>query len=109
MRKSYIGELEEIVLLVVVMLQEDAYGVAITHEINEQLNRKISISAIHSTLHRLEEKGFVTSSMGGATAERGGRRKRYFSITQAGSRTLQEIQETRNLLWGQIPPNALAT
>lgn len=109
MRKPYIGELEEVVLLVVVMLQDEAYGVAITQEIELQLNRKISVSAVHATLHRLSKKGYVNSLMGGATPERGGRRKRFFKITAAGSRILQEIQEVRRLLWNQIPPNALTT
>ena len=109
MRKTYIGELEEVVLLMVAMLQEKAYGVAITKEIDQQLNRKMSVSAVHSTLHRLEEKGYVKSYMGGATAERGGRRKRFFKITKAGSIILTEIQEARNLLWNQLPPNALLT
>ena len=107
MRKTYIGELEEVILLVTVMLQEEAYGVAITQEIHQQLNRKISVSAVHATLHRLSEKGYVESFMGGATAERGGRRKRYLKITQAGSKVLRDIQESRSLLWNQLPPNAL--
>ncbi len=107
MRKTYIGELEEVVLLFVAILKDKAYGVAITKEIQYQLNRKISVSAVHATLARLEEKGFVNSSLGGATAERGGRRKRFFSITRAGSTVLQEIQNSRNLLWGQLPSNAL--
>lgn len=107
MRKTYIGELEEVVLLMVALLQEDAYGVAITREIDEQLQRPMSVSAVHATLHRLQEKGFVESYMGGATSERGGRRKRFFKVTKAGSSMLTEIQETRNHLWSQLPPNAL--
>ena len=109
MRKTYIGELEEVILLTVVMLQEEAYGVAIAEEIDKQLNRKLSISAVHATLHRLSEKGYLSSQLGGATAERGGRRKRYFKITPAGSAVLKEIQSVRNLLWSQIPPNAHIT
>ncbi|MFY0600188.1 MAG: helix-turn-helix transcriptional regulator [Cyclobacteriaceae bacterium] len=108
MRKTYIGELEEVVLLTVAILQEEAYGVAITQYIDNHLERKLSISAIHATLHRLSEKGYVDSDMGGATTERGGRRKRYFKVTTAGSRVLNDIQDARNLLWGQIPPNALS-
>ncbi|MEQ9298967.1 MAG: PadR family transcriptional regulator [Cyclobacteriaceae bacterium] len=109
MRKTYIGELEEVVLLTVVMLQEDAYGVAITKEIELQLNRRISVSAVHSTLHRLEEKGYADSYMGGATAQRGGRKKRFFKVTKLGGQILTEIQEARKLLWNQLPPNALLT
>lgn len=108
MRKTYIGELEEVVLLMVALLQKEAYGVAITKEIDQQLNRKMSVSAVHATLHRLQEKGFVESYMGGATAARGGRRKRFFKVTKSGSNILTEIQQTRNLLWGQLPPNALS-
>ncbi|MFT7037217.1 MAG: PadR family transcriptional regulator PadR [Cyclobacteriaceae bacterium] len=109
MRKTYIGELEEVILLTVVILQEGAYGVAIALHMEQELNRKLSHSAVHATLHRLSEKGYVDSFMGGATAERGGRRKRYFKVTTAGSRILNEIQDARKMLWSQIPPNALAT
>ncbi|MEM7299181.1 MAG: helix-turn-helix transcriptional regulator [Bacteroidota bacterium] len=109
MRKTYIGELEEVVLLTVAILQEEAYGVAITEYIDSNLDRKLSISAVHSTLNRLSEKGFVDSHMGGATSERGGRRKRFFKVTSAGSRILHEIQNTRNQLWGHIPSNVLPT
>ncbi len=109
MRTTYIGELEEVTLLIVVMLQEEAYGVMITREIEKQLDRKISVSAVHATLHRLSKKGYVNSSMGGATHERGGRRKRFFKITPAGSRILQEIREARSRLWSQVPPNALTS
>lgn len=108
MRKTYIGELEEVVLLTVAILQENAYGVAIGQYLEHELNRKLSISAIHATLNRLSEKGFVQSDMGGATAERGGRRKRYFQLTADGSSILSEIQQVRSRLWGQLPPNALA-
>ena len=74
MRKTYLGELEEIVLLTVALLyKEEAYGVAITQKLIELTSREISISAVHATLHRLEEKGFLRSMTGGATAERGGR------------------------------------
>ena len=107
MRKTYIGELEESVLLMTVLLQEDAYGVAITQEIEKQLNRTISVSAVHATLHRLGEKGYVSSYLGGATAERGGRSKRFFKITVAGSKVLRKLQEDRELIWGQLPPNAM--
>mgnify|MGYP001791510394 CR=1 FL=1 len=109
MRKVYIGELEEVILLMVVILEENAYGVAITQQIEQQLNRKLSISAVHATLHRLLDKGYVDSYMGGVTTERGGRRKRYFKITASGSKILQEIQEVRTNLWSQVPPNALTT
>lgn len=107
MRKTYIGELEEIVLLITVVLQENAFGVTITQEIDKQLNRTISVSAVHATLHRLSEKGYLSSALGGATTERGGRRKRYFKITVAGSNVLRKLREEREMIWRQIPPNAL--
>ena len=107
MRKTYIGELEEVVLLTVALLYDQAYGVAVTHAIEEQTGRSISISAVHATLHRLADKGFVNSRMGGATAERGGRRKRYFTVTPAGSRVLHDIQQVREQLWRGIPGGVL--
>jgi PadR family transcriptional regulator PadR len=63
----------------------------------------ISISAAHAALHRLEEKGFVKSKMGGASIERGGRRKRLFQITAYGRQTLEEFRDVRNMIWAQIP------
>ena len=107
MRKTYIGELEEVVLLTVALLYDEAYGVAVTRAIQEQTGRSISISAVHATLHRLADKGLVNSRMGGATAERGGRRKRFFTVTPAGSRILHDIQQTREQLWRGIPTQAL--
>jgi PadR family transcriptional regulator, regulatory protein PadR len=107
MRKTYLGELEEVVLLTTALLYEEAYGVAITEKLGELTGRSLSISAVHATLHRLEEKGFLHSYTGGATAERGGRRKRYFTLTSLGSRALCEIRQMRELFWNQIPIKAL--
>jgi PadR family transcriptional regulator, regulatory protein PadR len=107
MKRSYLGELEEIVLLTIAILGEEAYGVKIMEEIAQQTGRSLSISAIHATLHRLEDKGLVNSYMGGATAERGGRRKRFFTVNQAGSRILHELKQLRQQLWQQVPAHAL--
>src|SRR5690242_2506142 len=93
MKRTSIGEFEEIVLLITALLEEDAYGVTITQEIERQTARKVGFNTVHTTLQRLEEKGLIVSKMGGATAERGGRRKRYFRITALGSRTLRELKE----------------
>lgn len=107
MRKTYIGELEELVLLTVALLYKgEAYGVAITEKLVEQTNREISISAVHATLHRLEEKGFLKSTTGGATKERGGRRKRFFTLTATGGKALKEIRGLREQYWHQIPQTA---
>ena len=102
MGRIYLGELEELVLLMVALLNQEAYGVLITEELKEQAGRELSISAVHAVLHRLEEKGFVKSSMGGASAERGGRRKRLFSITAYGRSSLEDLRDTRNLIWNLI-------
>lgn len=103
MKGTYLGEFEEVVLLIVALLHDQAYGVAITEELANQTGRLVSISAVHAVLSRLEEKGLVSSRMGGATAERGGRRKRFFTVSPAGSSALREIHATRNQLWSLIP------
>lgn len=103
MGRIQIGEFEELVLLVVAINNDNAYGVSVMEEIENQTERKINISAVHSALDRLESKGFLKSEVGGATAERGGRRKRFFSITVAGQEALDSIREQRNRLHDQIP------
>ncbi|GAB2592815.1 PadR family transcriptional regulator [Spirosoma areae] len=103
MKRSYLGEFEEIVLLTVAVMEGQAYGVALTHELVEQTGRSVRLNQIHAALQRLEEKGMVKSVMGEPTAERGGRRKRLFSVTVYGQRTLQEIQAVRASLWNRLP------
>lgn len=103
MKRTYLGEFEEIVLLTVVMLEGNAYGVAITHLITEQTNRSVRLNQVHAALHRLAEKGMVTSQMGESTAERGGRRKRLFRITAYGEQTLLDIQAIRSQLISMLP------
>ena len=103
MAKNYLGEFEEIVLLTVGVLEEEAYGVSIKDEIEQRTGRKASIGSLHSALNRLEKKGYVKSSEGGATAERGGRRKRYFTITAYGKRILVQSRDLRNELWSLLP------
>jgi len=109
MRRTYLGEFEEIVLLTVAILGDCAYGVAITEEIEQQTGRSVSISAVHAALQRLEEKNMLSSHMGDATAERGGRRKRLFSLTALGNSTLDEVRLLRNRMWNSIPPQSLVT
>jgi len=98
-----LGELEELVLMIVAILDKEAYGVRVMDEILSQINRKVNISAVHTVLDRLEKKGFVSSYMGGASAERGGRRKRIFKVTTEGSRAITYVHQTRNQLFNQIP------
>ena len=107
MKGIYLGELEELILLTVGVLYGKAYGVTIKDEIEIQVGRKLNISAVHAVLKRLEEKGFISSSMGGATTERGGRRKRLFNLTSMGKKALEEANEMRSQLFNQIPKIAL--
>jgi len=100
--RVYLGELEELILLMVALHNREAYGVSITEELKTHADRELSISAVHAVLHRLEEKGFVKSKMGGASEERGGRRKRLFSITAYGRNALEELRNTRNSIWSLI-------
>jgi PadR family transcriptional regulator PadR len=101
-QRVYLGELEELILLMVALLNKEAYGVSIADELKKQASRELSISAIHAVLHRLEEKGFVKSRMGGASQERGGRRKRLFTITTYGRHALEDLRDTRNVIWDLI-------
>lgn len=97
--KGYLGEFEELVLLTIANLGDEAYGLAILRDINERAKRNLSIGAMHSTLTRLEEKEFITSYQGEPTKERGGRRKRYFELTNAAVTALGEMKSLRDDLW----------
>lgn len=97
--KVYLGEFEELVLLTIATLGQEAYGVSIQQDIESRCNRKISIGALHSTITRLEEKEFLKSWLGGATQERGGRSKRFYEITRAGKKTVAESKSLRDELW----------
>lgn len=103
MGKNYLGEFEELILTMVGIIGNEAYGNVIVQEIKAQLNRKVSLSAVHITLYRLEDKGLVKSHYGGATSTRGGRRKRFFQITNAGLARLQHLKEQRLKLWNLLP------
>lgn len=107
MKGNNLGELEELILLHVGILYPEAYGVAVMDEIEKQAGRKLNISAVHSVLTRLEEKGLLKSRMSDPTEARGGRRKRIFLLTAAGKRSLEEANELRNQLYNQIPKVAL--
>src|SRR6187399_2269822 len=98
--KGYLGEFEELVLLTVASLDDEAYGVAIKEDIEKRAGRSISIGALHSTITRLEEKGFLKSWLGDPTQERGGRRKRNFEVTHQGKIVLNHVKELRDELWG---------
>lgn len=85
-----IGELEQLVLLAILQLDDDAYGVTIASVLREKAGRDPAMATIYTTLERLEDKGFLTSRLGEPTAERGGKRKRYFRVTAAGERAVRE-------------------
>jgi PadR family transcriptional regulator PadR len=97
--KGYIGEFEELVLLTVASLGEEAYGVAIKGDIERRSDRTISIGALHSTITRLEEKNYLKSWLGEPTQERGGRRKRFYELTQQGKVALHHVKDLRDELW----------
>jgi DNA-binding PadR family transcriptional regulator len=103
MSKEYLGEFEELILTLVAALQDDAYGAAIAEEIETKLKCEVNLSAVHVTLYRLEDKGHIKSSMGGGTKERGGRRKRIYTITSAGMAMLRAMKESRIELWKMVP------
>jgi DNA-binding PadR family transcriptional regulator len=103
MAKEFLGEFEELVLTMVGILQDVAYGNVIVNEIKARVGREVNLSAVHVTLYRLEDKGYVKSYMGGATNERGGRRKRIFTITNAGVAILKSMKEARTDLWKLMP------
>ena len=88
-----LGEFEQLVLLAILRAGEDAYGVPIRHAIVDRSGRDVSLAAVYKTLTRLEEKGFVAARVGGPTAERGGRRKTYYTLTAAGRRSLRQSVE----------------
>nr|ACN58998.1 hypothetical protein AKSOIL_0323 [uncultured bacterium BLR19] len=103
MSRYQLGEFEEIVMLTVGILHKEAYGVSIIDEIEARLERKVSIGALQTVLRRLENKGYLTSEFGEATNVRGGKRKRYFSLTMLGSRILRETKSQRLDLFKAIP------
>ncbi len=103
MSKDNIGEFEEVVLTLVCAMREGAYGAAIADECSTRLNRSISLSAVHVTLYRLEDKGLVSSEMSAATNKRGGRRKRVYTISKSGLAMLKQMQDVRMDLWQLVP------
>ena len=103
MKGTYLGEFEELVLLTVGILYDDAYGLALVDELEHQTGRNVMISSVHKVLVRLEDKGYLKSRLGGATQERGGREKRLYTLTQSGINVLSQSREMRNTLWDQVP------
>ena len=104
MRKgAYLGQFELMVLLALMRLGDDAYGVTIANELEQQTGREVVIGSVYATLERLQDRGFVSSSLGDATPERGGRAKRYFRITGAGLREVRDARQSLMSLWKGLP------
>jgi len=103
MSNNTLGEFEELVLLTVAAQHDNAYGVSILESLQEELEKKLNVSAVHVALKRMEDKGYVKSRFGGITEDRGGRRKKYYVITALGKRMLDEQHEVRNSIYKRIP------
>jgi PadR family transcriptional regulator, regulatory protein PadR len=102
MKGERIGEFEELVLLAVWALGEPVYGVPIQQYIEKSSGRPVSMGAVYAGLERIESKGLVRSETGEVTRQRGGKRKRLYTITPTGRRTLQELRSIRERLWRAI-------
>jgi DNA-binding PadR family transcriptional regulator len=107
MKGTNLGEFEELVLLTIAALVNEAYSVGICDELERQTKRSVKLGVVHAVLNRLEEKGLVKSKLGEATQTRGGKRKRYYSITSAGKTALIKSKEVRDQLWSMIPELSL--
>jgi PadR family transcriptional regulator PadR len=102
-KRSYLGEFELMVMLALLRLDSDAYGVPISTELNSVTGRKVALGSIYAALERLEQKGFVISTLGDPTPERGGRAKRYFRVTPKGMRQVRMTRIALTNLWRGIP------
>ncbi len=103
MKQYPLGEFEELVLLMVAAQHNEAYGVSIIEALEEEMGRKINMSAVHVALRRMEDKGLVKSRVGGITEDRGGRRKKFYVITALGKRSIDAQYELRNNIYKRIP------
>jgi PadR family transcriptional regulator, regulatory protein PadR len=103
MKGTNLGEFEELVLLTIASLVNEAYSVAVCDELEKHTGRAVKLGVVHAVLNRLEDKGFVKSKLGEATSARGGKRKRYYSVTNTGKAALIKSKELRDQLWNNIP------
>jgi PadR family transcriptional regulator PadR len=101
--RSYLGEFELMVLLVVIQLDDQAYGVPIAREIEAHRGRDVSVGSVYAALERLEAKKLVSSTLADPTPERGGKAKRYFRVTKAGLRQVHETRRVLTNLWQVLP------
>lgn len=102
MGRTFISELEELVLLSVAMLYPDAYAYKIRLEIKDQTGKSLSLASVHTVLYRLENEGLLLSELGGKSEKRGGRSKRLFTVSKSGRKMVEEIQDVRQAMWAKI-------
>ena len=102
-RRENLGNFELMVLLAVMRLKEDAYGLPILEEIESCIGREVALGSVYAALSRLESKGFVSSRLGDPTPERGGKAKRYFKVTTGGVREASSVRRALVSLWQELP------
>jgi DNA-binding PadR family transcriptional regulator len=107
MKGTNLGEFEELVLLTIAVLVSEAYSVAVCDELEKHTGRQVKLGVVHAVLNRLEEKGLVKSKLGEATSVRGGKRKRFYTITNSGKAAIVKAKELRDHLWNNIPTMVL--
>src|SRR5947207_6422191 len=102
-RKDQLGNFELMVMLAIIRIGENAYGVPVSEELEKRTGRDVAIGSVYAALERLEDKGFVISELGEATPERGGRAKKYFHVTTRGMKEVRETQRALVKLWQGLP------
>ena len=102
-KSNFLGELDELVLLTTAVLHDEgAYGFSVEQEIEEKTGRRVSLSAVHTVLYRLQDRGLVQSELGGASKSRGGRRKRLFYVSQMGKQAIANVKQQRDKYWQEL-------
>ena len=103
MKGENLGEFEEIVMLAIAALLNDAYSVSLCDHISEMTGRKVKLGVVHAVLNRMEKKGYIISELGQPTKERGGKRKRFFKLTLEGKQAVKRSKDQRDRMWQVIP------
>lgn len=100
---TFLGEFELMVLLTILRLGDDVYGVPLARELSLVRGRDVSAGSVYAALERLESKGLIASTLGESTPERGGRAKRYFRVTEQGLRAVHQTRRVLSQLWKTLP------
>ena len=103
MTRRLLTDFEIMILLAIIRIGDEAYGVPIAREIEATTGRAVQLPAIYAALDRLERQGLVESRLGEATAQRGGRAKKYFSLTPAGTGSVRDTRKALTALWARLP------